>query len=51
MAKLGLGARPKCKFKVTTDSKHDLPITENVLDRDFTITEPDRAWVDDMTYI
>lgn len=51
MAKLGISARPKRKFKATTDSEHDLPIAVNVLDRDFTTTEPDRAWVADMTYI
>jgi putative transposase len=51
MAKLGMGARPKRKFKATTDSEHDLPIAKNVLDRNFTTTEPDRAWVADMTYI
>jgi putative transposase len=51
MTKLGIGARPKRKFKATTDSEHDLPIAKNVLDRDFTTTEPDRAWVADMIYI
>jgi putative transposase len=51
MAKLGVGARPKRKFKATTDSEHDLPIAQNVLARDFTTPEPDRAWVADMTYI
>ena len=43
MAKLGVGARPKRKFKATTDSEHDLPIAQNVLARDFTAKEPDRA--------
>lgn len=47
MAKLGICARPKRRFKVTTDSGYDLPIAENVLDRDFTTTEPDRGWVAD----
>ncbi len=51
MVKLGICARPKRKFKVTTDSKHDLPIAENALDRNFTADEPDRVWVADMTYI
>jgi putative transposase len=51
MAKLGIGARPKRKFKATTDSEHDLPIAQNVLDRNFTTAEPDRAWVADMTYL
>jgi putative transposase len=51
MATLGIGARPKRRFKSTTDSKHELPLAENVLKRDFTTTEPDRAWVADITYI
>ncbi len=51
MAKLGICARPQRQFKVTTDSQHNLPIAENVLNRDFTTTEPDRAWVADITYI
>lgn len=51
MEKLGICARRKRKFKATTDSEHDLPIAQNVLARDFTTTEPDRAWVADMTYI
>jgi putative transposase len=49
MATLGICARPKRRFKATTDSKHDLTIAENVLARNFTTSEPDRAWVDDMT--
>ncbi|PSN17978.1 hypothetical protein C7271_14905 [filamentous cyanobacterium CCP5] len=51
MAKLGISARSKRKFKVTIDSKHAWPIAENHVDRDFTTTEPDRAWAADMTYI
>jgi putative transposase len=51
MAKLGICVRPKRKFKFTTDSGHDLPIAENVLDRDFTTSEPDRSWVADLTYV
>lgn len=51
MAKLGVGTRPKRKFKATTDFEHDLPIAQNVLARDFTTTEPDRAWVVDMSDI
>lgn len=52
MAKLGICARRKRPFKVTTtDSAHAYPVAENVLNRNFTTTEPDRAWVADMTYI
>jgi len=52
MAKLGIGARRKRQFKVTTtDSDHAYPVAANVLNRDFTTIEPDCAWVADMTYI
>ena len=35
----------------TTDSNHDLPIAENLLDQEFTATEPNQRWVGDITYI
>ena len=41
----------KRKFVHTTDSKHDLPIAANVLDRQFNPDAPDRAYVSDITYI
>jgi putative transposase len=41
----------KRKFKATTDSKHNLPIAPNVLSREFTVEEPDEAWVSDITYV
>jgi transposase InsO family protein len=45
------GLRGKRRFKVTTDSNHDLPISPNVLNREFTVAEPDKVWVGDITYI
>ena len=41
----------KKKFKVTTDSRHALPISPNLLNRDFEPNQPDRAYVADITYI
>ena len=41
----------KRKFVVTTDSKHDLPIAENLLAHDFTPLALDRVWSSDITYI
>jgi len=35
----------------TTDSRHDQPVFENRLDRDFTADGPDRKWAADITYI
>jgi putative transposase len=52
MQKHGIQARGKRKFRVTTtDSRHDLPIAPNVLDRNFTVAAPNTAWVGDFTYI
>ena len=47
----GIKARGKRCFKVTTDSKHDLPISPKLLDRGFTVAEPGQVWVGDITYI
>ena len=46
-----LAARTRRRFRTTTDSKHDFPIAPNVLDRDFTASAPDRAWVTDITFL
>ena len=35
----------------TTDSRHDLPIAPNLLDRNFTATAPNRVWLADITYV
>jgi len=51
MREHGLKARHKRRFKATTDSKHSLPIAPNVLDRKFTPSVPNAAWVADITYI
>jgi transposase InsO family protein len=39
------------RFKVTTQSKHTLPVAENLLQRDFTAMAPTKAWVSDITYL
>ncbi len=49
--KLGLRCKQKRKFKVTTDSRHTLPVAPNLLERNFTVTAPNRVWVSDITYI
>lgn len=47
------GLRPvwKRKFIHTTDSRHSLPIAENVLNRAFQPHASNVAWVSDITYI
>jgi putative transposase len=44
-------AKTARKFRCTTDSNHDLPVAENVLDRQFDPAAPNEAWVADITYI
>jgi len=41
----------KRKFVNTTDSKHNLPVAENILSRQFNPSEPNQAWTSDITYI
>lgn len=41
----------KRKFVNTTDSKHDLPVSPNILNRQFDVAAPNQAWVSDITYI
>lgn len=47
----GLRSAWKRKFVHTTDSKHDLPVAENVLNRQFEPEAVNTAWVADITYI
>ena len=51
MRELGLEGRRKRPFKATTDSKHNMPVADNVLDRKFDVDAPDVAWVTDITYV
>ena len=51
MLQAGLHCKTKRKFKVTTDSKHDLPIAPNLLQRNFSATKPNEKYVGDITYI
>lgn len=45
-AKQGKSFKP-----ATTDSDHALPVAPNLLDRQFTRSQPNEAWVTDITYI
>jgi len=38
------------KYKATTDSNHKLPVAPNLLNQDFSVSGPNRAWVADITY-
>ena len=44
-------SKVKKKFKATTNSNHNFPVAENILDRKFVVNEPNRCWVGDISYI
>lgn len=47
----GLVAKAARKFKATTNSKHNLPVFDNLLNQDFSATAPNQKWVGDITYL
>ncbi len=51
MKKENLIPRARRKFKVTTDSNHNLKISPDLVKRDFNPSKPNRLWVSDLTYI
>jgi len=52
MQQHGIRARSKRRFRVTTtDSRHDLPVAPNLLNRNFAPAAPNQVWSGDITYI
>ena len=51
MKDLNLKVKIKRRYKNTTDSKHNLPIATNILNRDFYASNPNEKYVGDITYI
>jgi len=51
MREHGIRARHKRRFKATTDSRHSMPVADNLLARQFTPEAPNRVWTGDITYI
>ena len=46
-----IAAKTTRKFKATTNSRHNLPVAPNLLNREFTVERPDEVWVGDITYV
>ena len=51
MREANVQVRRRRKYKVTTNSNHKEPVFDNVLDRQFDVSQPDRAYVADITYV
>lgn len=51
MKNLELFVKQKRHYKNTTDSKHDLKVCDNLLDRKFTPQTANQVWTTDITYI
>ena len=51
MRRHGVRVRPRRRFRVTTDSSHNLPVAANLLRPEFTADAPNTAWVGDITYV
>jgi transposase InsO family protein len=51
MRRQGLRSKVRRKFVVTTDTKHDLKASPNLLNRQFEADYPNQVWVTDITYL
>jgi transposase InsO family protein len=52
MRRHGIRALARRRFRpTTTDSRHALPIAPNLLQQEFAVSEPNRVWLTDITYI
>ena len=51
MKQHGIRARTRRKFVVTTDSKHQLPVAPDLVQRRFNPQLPNQLWCGDITYI
>lgn len=51
MKHLNLKCKASKKYKATTNSKHALPVYPNLLNREFNVSGPNKAYVGDITYI
>lgn len=47
----GLRARPRRRYVVTTQSRHEHSVARNLVKRQFEVSAPNRVWVADLTYL
>jgi putative transposase len=51
MRENGLKSRTVRKYKATTNSKHNHPVHDNVLNQTFKAERPNQVWMSDITYV
>ena len=51
MQEMGLRSKVRKKYRPTTDSNHKEPVADNILNRQFSVAQPNRVWVSDITYL
>ena len=51
MKEHGIECKQRRRYKVTTKSAHTLPVAENKLNRNFSVSAPNKVWVADITYL
>jgi transposase InsO family protein len=51
MQQLGLKGKTRRSWVKTTDSRHNLPVAPNLLQRNFEASAPNQRWVGDITYL
>ena len=51
MQEMGITARIPRRYRKTTDSKHNQPVSDNVLSRNFDVKGPNQVWVTDISYV
>jgi transposase InsO family protein len=51
MKEHGIRAKRRRRYVNTTDSNHSQPVAPNILDRQFSVSAPNKAWLSDITYV
>ena len=51
MRQLGLTAKVRRRYRVTTERRHCFPVAANLLSRRFTATAPNSVWTADISYV
>ena len=51
MRAYGIRSKVVKKYKATTNSNHNLPVADNIVNQNFTTSKPNEKWLSDITYI